>query len=133
MLQKTDVLYVELMATSIMTETVYSVGSQHMLGPRGRVLMCLYSQRGQLSSKTVLKSCEERGDNWAATVKACLLHVHDLHAADAVYHQVCSVKFRTKKRIPGDHPTSLTTSKKIKLGQPQDKESRCLFRSCELP
>ena len=35
---------------------------------------------------TVLKSCDERGDAWAATVKARVLHVHDLHIVDAVYH-----------------------------------------------
>lgn len=63
---------------------------------------------------TVLKSCDERGDAWAATVKARVLHVHDLHAADAVYHQVCSVNFRTKKRMPADHQTSDTGARKKK-------------------
>lgn len=61
---------------------------------------------------TVLKSCDERGDAWAATMKACVLHVHDLHAADAVYHQVCSINFRTKKQMPADHQTSETGQKK---------------------
>ena len=49
---------------------------------------------------TLLKSCNERGDAWAVIVKVRVLHVHDLHAADAVYHQVCSVNFRTKKQMP---------------------------------
>lgn len=71
---------------------------------------------------TVLISCDERGDAWAATVKARVLHVHDLHAADAVYHQVCSINFRTKKQMPADHQTSETGAKKPKLGRPQEKE-----------
>ena len=40
---------------------------------------------------TILAACHERGDAWADAVQARILHVHDLHAADAVYHQVCSV------------------------------------------
>ena len=40
----------------------------------------------------VLKLCQERADSWSDTVKARILHVHDLHAADAVYHQTCSAQ-----------------------------------------
>ena len=46
--------------------------------------------------ETLLGTCEERGDEWSEAVKARILHAHDLHAADAVYHQTCSVNFRTK-------------------------------------
>ena len=35
---------------------------------------------------TILAICHERGDDWAKAVQARILHVHDLHAADAVYH-----------------------------------------------
>ena len=38
----------------------------------------------------ILAVCRERGDTWADTVQARLLNVHDLHAADAVYHRLCS-------------------------------------------
>ena len=41
--------------------------------------------------ETILKVCQERADSWSDTVKGRILHVHDLHAADAVYHQTCSV------------------------------------------
>ncbi len=34
---------------------------------------------------THLAICSERADSWSDTVKAHILHVHDLHAADAVY------------------------------------------------
>ena len=56
----------------------------------------------------LLTSCNERGDAWADIVKGRVLHVHALHAADAVYHQVCSVNFRTKKQMPADHQNSET-------------------------
>jgi hypothetical protein len=58
--------------------------------------------------ETVMKTCQDRGDSWSDTVKAHILCVHDLHAADAVYHQTCSVNFRTNKclssllKIPRD-------------------------------
>jgi len=57
---------------------------------------------------SVLKVCEERGDSWAEVVKARLLHVHDLPAADAIYHQPCSVNFRTKKQIPSIYASTIT-------------------------
>ena len=49
---------------------------------------------------TILDVCKERGDDWANAVQARILHVYDLHAADAVYHRACSTNFRTKKQIP---------------------------------
>lgn len=42
---------------------------------------------------------------------------HDLPAVDAVYHQSCSVTFRTKKQIPKSYAAVQTCSKK---GRPQD-------------
>ena len=41
---------------------------------------------------TILATCCERADSLSDTV---ILHVHDLHAGDAVYHQTCNVNFRT--------------------------------------
>ena len=38
---------------------------------------------------TILAMCHERGGIWADAVQARLLHVHDLHSADAVYHGGC--------------------------------------------
>lgn len=71
--------------------------------------------------ETILKVCQERADSWSDAVKARILHVHDLHAADAIYHQTCSVNFRTKKRTQFD-------SKRLKLGRPQDdKRAEAFF------
>ena len=75
---------------------------------------------------SILKICHERADSWSDTVKACILHVHDLHAADAIYHQTCSANFRTKKQMP---MAQLTTedSKRQKLGRPQDDKRAEVF------
>ena len=63
----------------------------------------------------ILKTCEERADSWSDVVK----HVHDLHTADAVYHQTCSVNFHTKKRMPMAQLVK-KDFKRPKLGHPQD-------------
>ena len=61
---------------------------------------------------TIFAVCQERGDSWADSVQARILHIHDLHAADAVYHQICSVNFRTKKQIPSALQSNNLHSKK---------------------
>lgn len=76
---------------------------------------------------TLLATCRERGDDWSETVKARILHVHDLHAADAVYHQTCSVNFRTKKQIPVAYQTDTQESKRVKLGRPFADERTAAF------
>ena len=63
--------------------------------------------------------CHERGDDWENAVQARTLHVHDLHAADSVYHRVCSVNFRTMKHILAVHEHEV---KQVKLGRPQQKQ-----------
>lgn len=50
--------------------------------------------------ETVKKICDDRGDKWSETVLKRISCVHDLHAADAVYHQLCNVNFRTLKQTP---------------------------------
>ena len=64
-------------------------------------------------------SCEERADDWAEEVCARILQVHDLPAADAIYHQSCSSNFRTKKQIPSTFSFEQRGTKQ-KIGQPQD-------------
>ena len=39
----------------------------------------------------------------ADVVQARILHVHDLHAADAAYHRVCSVNVHTMKQQAAFH------------------------------
>jgi hypothetical protein len=75
---------------------------------------------------TILAICHERGDTWADAVQARILHINDVHAADAVYHKVCSVNFCTNKQVPACaiHESS---SKRAKLGRPQDRERTQAF------
>jgi len=47
--------------------------------------------------------CDERKDDWSDIVAGRLAYAQDLHAADAVCHQCCSVNFRTGKQIPKQH------------------------------
>lgn len=76
---------------------------------------------------TLLATCQERQDTWADSVQARLLHWHDLPAADAIYHQTCSVNFRTRKQIPKMFSTDQTAYKKQKIGRPQDEERTNAF------
>ena len=78
---------------------------------------------------TLLAICHERADVWLDAVKARILHVHDLKAADAVYHHICSVNFRTNKQIPIVHNFMMNTekSKKPKLGRSRDDEKTAAF------
>lgn len=50
--------------------------------------------------ETVTAVCDSRADAWAEPVKHRIIYAQDLHAKDAVYHNICSVNFRTGKQIP---------------------------------
>ena len=64
---------------------------------------------------TVLQTFFERKDEWAEVVRARILYVHDLPADDAIYHQACSVNFRTKKQIPMQFASEQRDVKKRKI------------------
>ena len=53
-------------------------------------------------------TCLKRQDEWAMAVLGRIEFVQDLHAADAVYHKVCSTNFMTGKNIPVRYQTNLT-------------------------
>ena len=44
--------------------------------------------------------CKTRSDKWAEKVTYLLNFVSDLPAADAMYHNICSINFRTGKDLP---------------------------------
>ncbi|CAG2255699.1 unnamed protein product [Mytilus edulis] len=48
----------------------------------------------------IIQVCNERDDEWASEIQGRLQSISDPHAADALYHQACSVNFRTNKKIP---------------------------------
>lgn len=68
----------------------------------------------------VLKECESRGDEWADAVRARIQSVHDLPAADAMYHHVCSTNFRKKQSMPSRFTSDQPQIKKRKSGRPVD-------------
>lgn len=68
---------------------------------------------------TIIKVCDDRKDDWAEKVKGRVLFAQDLHAVDAVYHQACSVNFRTRKGVPQFIDVE-RLSKKQKVGRPSD-------------
>ena len=94
---------------------------QPAVSGRKRKALDVFTVRTVKMKDTVLTLCRERGDAWA--IQARLLHVHDLHAADAVYHKVCSGNFRTMKQKPAvfEHARA-DPAKKPKVGRPQEKE-----------
>ena len=53
--------------------------------------------------------------------------MHDLHAADPVYHHWCSNNLRTNKQIPAAYQTEIHPAKKLKLGRPQLQERTDAF------
>lgn len=56
------------------------------------------------------------------------MNVHDLRAADAIYHQTCNVNFRTNRQLPQLYETNeLPAAKKRKVGRPQDEERNQAF------
>ena len=62
------------------------------------------------------------------------MNVHNLPAADAVYHQTCNVNFRTNRQLPQLYETDeLPAAKKRKVGRPQNEEKKTGFcKSCEV-
>ena len=68
--------------------TVFSVEHLSILSTRS---VCSTNNGVFLSNRSV---CD---DDWGREVKDT---VNDLQAADTIYHQSCSVNFRTKRQIP---------------------------------
>ena len=78
---------------------------------------------------TVLKICHSRNDKWAEVVSGRVASVYDLHAADAIYHQMCSTNFRTGKTIPSKLSVDTDdTAKRSKVGRPEIDERTAAFQ-----
>ena len=73
----------------------------------------------------IQKLCDTRRDKWSERVKGRFNSINDLFAADAVYHQVCSVNFRTNKSIP--HQFAMEECPQAKRGRPQDSSQKEAF------
>ena len=64
--------------------------------------------------------CKVINDEWAEMVRGKLEFAQDLHAADVVYHQACSVNFRTGKTDSGEAHHGNDTDSKHAKGRPMD-------------
>ena len=74
--------------------------------------------------------CKERNDEWSEIVLGRVEYAQDLHAADAVYHQACSVNFRTGKQVPLQHCSddgSDKDTKRPRQGRPVDTGKATAF------
>ena len=74
---------------------------------------------------SVKQACLRRDDSWSKRVHARVLSAIDLHSADTVYHQRCSINFRTNKEIPQcflEKDDFSGPSKKVKVGRKEDSE-----------
>ena len=47
-----------------------------------------------------LVDCEETTCALVMAIRGRIEFAQDLHAADTIYHQVCSINFRTGKQLP---------------------------------
>ena len=68
----------------------------------------------------------ECNDTWAHTIRGRIEFAQDLHAADAIYHQVCSINFRTGKQLPSTFQAT-TGEKKRRIGRPIDTAKEHAF------
>lgn len=72
--------------------------------------------------------CRKRNDEWSNVVLGRLEYAQDLHAADSVYHQTCSVNFRTGKGILKQFSSDYEKdAKKVKQGRPVDAVKNSAF------
>ncbi len=80
--------------------------------------------------KNILKKCNERNDHWAHVVKGRLESVSDLVAAEAIYHKVCNLHFRTNQDLPSQFKTehsSITSPSKSPCGRPLNMDQHDAF------
>ena len=83
--------------------------------------------------QTILGCCDSRKDEWSFVVKGRIEYfAADLHAADCVYHQACSVNFRTGRDIPQQYGVAVH-DKRRKSGRPvNDEQDQAFVKICAL-
>ena len=72
---------------------------------------------------SVSEVCGTRNDDRAKLVVGMIAYAEDLHAKNAVYHQACSVKFRTGKQVPKQYSSADGVSfKTAKHGRHEEQD-----------
>ena len=84
--------------------------------------------RTNMFVKTILEVCESRSDDWGLTVKGRIeYYLHDLHAADGLYHHSCSGNFRSFLGVPLQFQTA-PEAKRRKVGRPKNDDKEEAFQ-----
>ena len=79
----------------------------------------------------IRKTCHERSDEWGNEVLGRINFYSDLHAKDCIYHQQCSLNFRTGKGKPKEKAFE-NKKRKVSSGRPVDALREEAFRQmCE--
>ena len=79
--------------------------------------------------KSIEHVCIARNDQWAHDVSGRIASIIDLPAADALYHQSCSVNFRTKRQIPKAFQSDVSPCKIQKSpGRPEAIDTNEAFK-----
>ena len=73
-----------------------------------------------------MQVCTERSDTWVHTIRGIIEFAQDVHAADAIYHQVCSINLRTGKQLPSTFQATPGEKKRC-IGRPIDTAKECAF------
>lgn len=93
-----------------------------------RVKSSVIQVRTLMFQNSIMKVCNSRNDVWSANVQTRLLSVSDLPAANAIYHQACSVNFRKGDLIPKKYQDdSESESSCNSLGRPAVKTKHDAF------
>ncbi len=78
-------------------------------------------------AESILECCDNRADQWAFTVKGRIEYYgRDLHAADCVYHHLCSSSFRNGYNIPIQFQKD-PEAKRRKSGRPKNEDQEQAF------
>ena len=82
-------------------------------------------------TKTILKTCNERKDEWAYMVKGKIeYYMFDLHAFDVIYHHQCYFNFVTKKYIPHEYLVQMDVPIKMPNLKPRKRSSKDCIHEC---
>lgn len=93
-----------------------------------RVKSSVIQVRTLMFQNSIMKACNSRNDVWSANVQTRLLSVSDLPAANAIYHQACSVNFRKGDLIPKKYQDDSESESSCKpLGRPAVKTKHDAF------
>lgn len=76
--------------------------------------------------------CSQRHDEWGTAVQSRIVSIHDLPAAEAIYHHACSANFRKGNNIPLEYQTIGPEEDLIKkqkmVGRPKSASKMAAFR-----